>query len=130
MDFISELDDLFKLMIFVLQFFVGFLEIFDFLFTDEKFFLSVSEIDQEFFVFVKNLSSLGRMEVAIGLFCVGSKNIVESEVNVMRKELKGGRKVFFGGELGVTGGIFVLVEGAFSFNRRGLLSTGKGEVKA
>lgn len=46
LDLISELDDLFKLMIFVLQFFVGFLEIFDFFFTDEKFFLGVSEIGQ------------------------------------------------------------------------------------
>lgn len=48
----------------------------------------------------------------------------------MREEFEGGRKVFFGGELGVACGIFVLVEGAFGFNRRGLLATGKREVKA
>lgn len=70
------------------------------------------------------------MDVAIGLLWVGPEEIVESEVNVMREEFEGGRKVFFGGELGVACGIFVLVEGAFGFNRRGLLATGKREVKA
>ncbi len=128
LDFVSELDDLFELVILVLELFVCFLKIFDFLLTDEKFFLTVPKICQKFFVLFKNLSSLGRMDVAIWLLCAWSKDIVESEVNILREELNGGRKVFFGGELGVASGSFVLVEGAFGFNRRMLLTTSKRDV--
>ena len=69
------------------------------------------------------------MKVKIGLLGVRFQNIVELKINVMRYYFKGRREIFFDGKLGVAGGSLMLVERIFCLYRRGILTTGKGEVE-
>lgn len=129
LNFISELNYLFELVIFILQFFVGPLEILNFLFIGQKFFFRVSEIGQKLFVFVKNLSPLSGMHIAVGLFRVRSENIIWAEVNVMREHFHCKDKIFFRRHLRLASAGFLFVEGVFCLNGRGLLAASQREIK-
>lgn len=88
LDFVSEFDDLFELVVFVQELFIGFLEVPNPFFILNQLLFHILVINQKSSVFSKNLSSVCRaVTLQLGLFLAGLKDVVQSKVDVVRKQL-------------------------------------------
>lgn len=89
LDFVSEFDDLFELVVFVQELFIGFLEVPNPFFILNQLLFHILVINQKSSVFSKNLSSVCRaVTLQLGLFLAGLKDVVQSKINVVGEQLE------------------------------------------